>query len=132
MQEKLQTSANEGGTSNQSMYNGHDPGGNVTVKDISSFNYKHAKYLREADEWEENNSKLYSCFMEHCSPSMETKLQSMDGFEAVEIDQDGLEFIKLLQKAYFEQDGTKQAILEIIETDKRLMLCWQKPGMSIN
>ncbi len=69
--------------------------------------------------------------MQHCSPSMETKLQSMDRYEAVEEDQDGLEIIKLLRKAYFEQDSTKQAILEIVKADKRLMLCWQKPGMTI-
>ncbi len=52
----------------------NDPGENATAKDLSFFNYKHGKYLREADEWEENNSKLYVSFMEHCSPSMETKL----------------------------------------------------------
>ncbi len=70
--------------------------------------------------------------MEHCSPSMETKLQSMVGFEDVVDEQDSLKLIKLLWKAYFEQDGTKQAILEIVEANKRLMLCWQKPGMSID
>ncbi len=30
----------------------NDLGENVMAKDLSSFNYKHAKYLREADEWE--------------------------------------------------------------------------------
>ncbi len=60
------------------------------------------------------NSKLYVRLMEHCSPSMETKLQSMDGYEAAVEDQDSLELIKLLRKAYFEQDGTKQAILDIV------------------
>ncbi len=96
----------------------NDPEENAMAKDPSSFNYKYGKYLRAADEWEENNSKLYVRFMEHCSPSMETKLQSMDGFEAVEEDQDGLELIKLLWKAYFEQDGTEQAILEIVKANK--------------
>ena len=37
-----------------------DPGTNATPKDLSTFNYKHAKYLQEADEWEENNGKLSS------------------------------------------------------------------------
>ena len=64
----------------------NDPGSGATAKDLSTFNYKHSKYLHEADEWEENNSKLYIRFMQHCSPSMETKIQSMDGFEAVEED----------------------------------------------
>ncbi len=43
----------------------------------------------------------------------------MDGYETVEKDQDGLKLIKLLRKAYFEKDGTKQAILEIVEAYKR-------------
>ena len=109
-----------------------DPGPDATAKDLSTFNYKHSKYLREADQWEENNSKLYIRFMQHCSPSMETKLQSMVGYETMQNDLDGLELVKMLRKAYFEQDGTKQAILEIVEADKRLMLCWQKPGMTID
>ncbi len=100
-----------------------EPATNASAKELSTYNYKHVKYLRESDKWEENNSKLYICFMEHYSPSMETKLQSMVGYEDVVDKQDGLELIKLLQKAYFEQDGTKQAILEIIEAHKRLMLC---------
>ncbi len=50
----------------------------------------------------------------------------------MEEDQGDLELIKLLRKAYFERDGTKQAILEIVDANRRLMLCWQKPGMTIN
>ena len=63
---------------------------------------------------------------------METKLESMAGFEAVMNNLDGLELINLLRKAHFKQDGKKQAMLEIVEADKRLMLCWQKPGMLID
>ncbi len=60
-----------------------EPGTNATAKKLSTYNYKYAKYLQEAGKWEENNSKLYIWFMQHCSPSIETKLQSMDEFEAV-------------------------------------------------
>ncbi len=62
--------------------------------------------------------------MLYCSLSIETKLESMAG--------DGLRFIQLLWKAHFEKDGTKQVMLEIAEVVKRLMLCWQKPGMMID
>ncbi len=40
-----------------------NPGQNTTAKQTSTFNYKHAKYPRDADQWKENNSKLYVQFM---------------------------------------------------------------------
>ena len=109
-----------------------EPAPDASVRLQATYTYKMSRYLKELDQWEENNSKLYVRFMLHCSPSMETKLESMAGFDTVKDDLDGLGLIKLLRKAYFEQDGTKQAMLEIVEADKRLMLCWQKPGMTID
>ncbi len=89
----------------------NEPGQNATEKEKSTFNYKMDKYLREANQWEENNSKLYVRFMLHCSPLMETKLQSMAGFETIQNNLDRLALIKLLCKGYFEQDSKKQTIL---------------------
>ncbi len=57
--------------------------------------------------------------MLHCSPSMETKLESMTGFKMVKNNLDRLVLIKLPHEAYLEKDGMKQAILKIVETDKR-------------
>ncbi len=37
-------------------------------------------------------------------------------------DIDGLDLIQLFHKAYFEQDDPKQAVLEIVKVDKRLIL----------
>ncbi len=54
---------------------------------------------------------------------METKLQSMDGFETIQDNLNGLVLIKLLQESFFEQDRTNQAILQIVKADKRLLLC---------
>ncbi len=45
-----------------------NPGANATSKELIMFNYKHSKYLQDTDQWEENNSKLYICFMQYCSP----------------------------------------------------------------
>ena len=56
----------------------------------------------------------------------------MAGFEAVVINLDGLSLIKLLQKAYFEQDSINQAMMDITKVNKQLMLCWKKPGMKID
>ncbi len=63
---------------------------------------------------------------------METKLESMPEYEGIVSLQDGLKLIQLLKKIYFEQDGSKQRLAEIVDADKRLMLCWQRPGMTIN
>ncbi len=62
---------------------------------------------------------------------METKLESMPEYEGIVSPQDGLRLIELLKKIYFEQDGSKQRLAEIVDADKRLILCWQRPGMTI-
>ncbi len=71
-------------------------------------------------------------YKRHTSLAKETKLESMPEYEGIVSLQDGLRLIKLLKKIYFEQDGSKQRLEDIIDADKRLMLCWQQPGMTID
>ena len=101
-----------------------DPATDATPTVHAAFKYKIDKYFKQVAQWEENNNRIYNRFHLHSSPSMETKLESMPDFETVKLEQDGIGLIKLLRKTFFEQDGTKQAMLEIVEADKRLMLCW--------
>ncbi len=63
---------------------------------------------------------------------MKTKLESMPDYKTIISSQDGLGLIELLKKIYFEQDGSKQRLAEIVNADKRLMLCCQRPGMTID
>ncbi len=63
-------------------------------------------------------------YNQHTSPAMETKLENMPEYEGIVSLQDGLRLIELLKKIYFEQDGPKQRLAEIVDADKHLMLCW--------
>ena len=47
----------------------------------------------------------------------------MPEYNGVVTIQDGLGLIELLKKIYIEQDGSKQRLAEIVDVDKRLMLC---------
>ncbi len=73
--------------------------------------------------------------MLHCSPSTETKLKSIAKHEAVASTlwkSLAWSSCKLLQKAFFKQDGPKQAIVKIIEANKQLIFCWKNQGMTLN
>ena len=56
----------------------------------------------------------------------------MPTYEGYVSSQDGLGLIELLKNIYFEQDRSKQWLADIVDADKRLMLCWQQPGMTID
>ena len=79
-----------------------------------------------------NNKQIYMRYKRYTSPVMETKLESMSTYEVIVTTQYGLGLIELLKNIYFEQDGSKQQLVEIVDADKRLMLCWQGPGMGID
>ncbi len=71
-------------------------------------------------------------YKRHTLLAMETKLESMSTHETIISSQGGLGLIKILKNIYFKQDGSKQQLAEIVDADKRLMLCWQQPGMTID
>ncbi len=96
------------------------------------YKFKMPQYLKDKLQWQLNNKQIYMRYKRHTSPAMETKLESMPEYEGIVSLQDGLKFIDLLKKIYFEQDGSKQRLAEIVDADKRQMLCWQHPGMTID
>ncbi len=53
-------------------------------------------------------------------------------FEAVINNLDEIELINLLRKVYFKQEGMKDAMLEIVKSDKQVMFYWRNPDMLIN
>ena len=89
-------------------------------------------YLKNKRQWATNNKQIYMRYKRHTSPAMETKLESMPAYEGIVSSQDGLGLIELLKNIYFEQDRSKQQLAEIVDADKQLMMCWQRPGMKIN
>ena len=77
-----------------------EPAYGALDKEKGIYNYKLTKWLKESDQWEETNNKLYIRLMLHCLPSMETKLESMARFKAVMNNLDGLELINPRHKVY--------------------------------
>ncbi len=69
-------------------------------KENGIYNYKLTKWLKESDQWEETNNKLYIRLILHYLPSMETKLEIMARSKAVMNNLDGLELINPQHKAY--------------------------------
>ena len=56
----------------------------------------------------------------------------MEGWTEVEDAQDGIKMIKLLHRVYFDTDGSKQSMREMVLTDKKLYLCFQKKEWSLD
>ncbi len=99
---------------------------------METYKFEIPQYLKDKRQWQSNNKQIYMRYKRHTSPAMETKLESMPEYEGIISSQDGLRLIKLLKKIYFEQDGSKQQLSEIVYVDKRLMLCWQRPSITID
>ena len=63
---------------------------------------------------------------------MKQKLRGIPEWEAINKDQDGISLIKLLHKVYFDTDGPKQFIWEIMTAYKKIFLCFQKKEWSLD
>ena len=70
--------------------------------------------------------------MSHCTPAIKTKLKSLSGWEKANDDQNGIELVKLLHSIHFEQDGSKQSMLEIVTATKKLFLCYQRESWDLD
>ena len=57
---------------------------------------------------------------------METKLQGMETWGKIDPKQDGSGMVALIQDVTHRHDDTVQAMLDIVQADKELMLCHQK------
>ena len=68
----------------------------------------------------------------HCSPNMKTKLRGMLKWKDIKDSQDGILLVKMLHQIYFDQDGSKQSMWEIVTPDKKLYLYFQKKDWSLD
>ena len=88
--------------------------------------------MKKQDNWKEHAGKMFEKLSSHCSPTMKTKLCGMEGWAEVEDDQSGIRMIKLLHRVYFDTDGSKQSVREMVLADKKLLLCYQKKDWSLD
>ncbi len=101
------------------------------LDELELYKWEYPTYLKDRRQWETNNKQIDMRFKRHCSPAMETKLESMLENDGILLVQNGLGLIFLLKKVFFKQDWSKQKPVEIINVDKQLMLCWQQMGTPI-
>ena len=63
---------------------------------------------------------------------MKTKLCGMEGWTDIKESQDRIKMVKLLHRVYFNTDGSKQSMREMVLADEKLYLCFQKKEWSLN
>jgi hypothetical protein len=90
------------------------------------------KWWRNKKTWKENSGKIFEKLSSHCAPTMMTKLRGMEGWTEIEESQDGVKMVKLLHRVYFDTDGSKQSMQEMVLAGKKLYLCVQKKEWSLN
>ena len=56
----------------------------------------------------------------------------MEGWTKIEDKHDGITLIKFLHWVYFDTDGSKQSMREIVLADKKLYLCFHKKEWSLD
>ena len=76
--------------------------------------------------WTTNNQVMYSLFLSHCTPGIETKLQGMETCDTIDTKQDGLGMISLIRDVTHRRDETEHVMLDIARADKELIICCQK------
>ena len=62
---------------------------------------------------------------------MEKKLQGMKTWSEIDETQDGRKLIKLIRDIMHKRDEIVQAMLDVVQADKELMLCIQSEHMSL-
>jgi hypothetical protein len=55
----------------------------------------------------------------------------MEGWADIKEYQDGIKTVNLLHRVYFNTDGSRQSMREMVIVDKKLFLCFQKKEWSL-
>ena len=103
----------------------------MTRRALKEYDTSYETAHKGKTNWKNNNEIAFSKFLSHCTPSMRGKLQGMETWTVIEEKMDGLGLIKLLQDITFQQDGSKQSILEIVEAVRSLYVCFQRKDQSL-
>ena len=92
---------------------------------------KYIDYKRMERNWEENNPAIYNLLTSYCTLAMKNRLESMDGYEEVKNEQDGIALRRMLQQVMQQRDGQKNKIVSVVALDKKLYTLWQGQDQSL-
>ena len=98
----------------------------ATRRGLLRFDMEWNEWWKNKKTWKENSGKIFEKISSHCAPTMKTKLRGMEGWTEIKESQDGVAMVKLLHRVYFDTDGSKQSMREMVLADKKLYLCFQK------
>ena len=96
------------------------------------FGRKFEQWMKKEETWKENLGKIFEKLSSHCDPSMKTKFRRMERWTNIKESQDGIKMVKLLHRVYFDTDGFKQSMRELVLAEKKVFLCFQKKEWSLN
>ena len=88
--------------------------------------------MKKQANWEETSGRIFEKVSSYCLPNMKQEKPGMPGWEEINDDQDGISLIKLLHKVYFDTDGSKQSMQEIVTAHKKLYLGCQRKDWSLD
>ena len=76
-------------------------------------------------DWLTNNEIIFSKILYHFTQSTRYKLSSIEGWDIVQEEKNGLELVQSLHNINSQKDGSKHYMLELVEAQRNLMLCFQ-------
>ena len=104
----------------------------ATRRGLLRFGKEWDQWWKREQTWKKNSGKIFEKLPSHCAPTMKTKLRGMEGWTDIKESQDGIKMVKLLHRVYFDTDGSKQSMQEMVLADKKLYLCFQKKEWTLD
>ena len=75
-----------------------DPDDKATSVAIFKWEKNYAKVEKKIETWEENNKKVFNLVLQHSTPEISNKIESLDDWATVKDAMDGIELLKLIRK----------------------------------
>ena len=88
-------------------------------------------YQKKNKKWtDEVSPRLYNLLIAHCTEELRGVLQGRPGWDNILETQNGVDLVKMLHALHHQQDDSKPEMWEIVQQDRAMPLCAQKPYQS--
>ena len=71
---------------------------NASFQKQQEWKEEYNTYKKQERNWEENNPAIYNLLTSYCTLAMKNRLESMDGYDEVKDEQDGIALRRMLQR----------------------------------
>ena len=83
------------------------------------------KYHKQLNAWDDARKRAYQLLLLHCHPQVEEKLDAVEGFQAINEQQDLIKLLQTIRSIVHKHDEVKGGTMAIVEQDLRLFLGFQ-------